>query len=330
MAALLWEGRLPAATPAQVLAASPALRKNFVEKLRTKRVETAAITATMPSPAQLPSEEPASHNIFKLDTPHQAAFSLPLQEVKVLVNKFSTENAVLNQGSQIVVIRADVAQACGAQLNTQHRIQMEGANGIRTWTLGCAEDLSLKIGVLSFVIHAHVLEGAPFRLLLGQPFYNLLLCKTEDCPDGGVNLTLHDPANPSRIFVVKTQPRCSQPVPTAETFMWATVPSLPGTAAYTTDAACAVSGFLTPPIQDVLMYKKVANKVRPVPTTLPERYRVVRRRPEDPLLSLPVLPTHPPCFTPGTRLTAEQLDKLQLNKDGFLWPDELRLLHHVL
>jgi len=84
---------------------------------------------------------------------------------------------------------------------------MEGANGIRTWTLGCAEDLHFKISDLSFVIHAHVLEGVPFHLLLGRPFYSLLLCKTEDSLDGRVSLTLHDPANPSCAFIVETHPR---------------------------------------------------------------------------------------------------------------------------
>jgi len=84
------------------------------------------------------------------------------------------------------------------------------------------------------------------------------------------------------------------------------------------------------PVLDVLAYKKVANKVRPVPTTLPEHYRVVRRRPEDPLLTLSPLPTHPPPFTPGDRLTDERVADLQLDKSGFLWPEELLLLLHIL
>ena len=37
-------------------------------------------------------------------------------------------------------------------------------------------------------------------------------------------------------------------------------------------------------------YKKVDKKVRPVPTTLPEEFRVVRNMPEDPLSTLPEIP----------------------------------------
>ena len=80
----------------------------------------------------------------------------------------------------------------------------------------------------------------------------------------------------------------------------------------------------------VLKYKQVNKKVRPVPTTLPEEYRTVRCIPEDPLLSLPLLPTHPPDFTPGERLSQERLDKLRLNCNNFLWPKELKLVQHVL
>ena len=80
----------------------------------------------------------------------------------------------------------------------------------------------------------------------------------------------------------------------------------------------------------VLKYKRVDKKVRPVPTTLPEEYRTVHRIPEDPLLSLPPLPTHPPEFTPGERLTQERLDDLKLNPDNFLWPEEVKLAQHIL
>ena len=48
-----------------------------------------------------------------------------------------------------------------------------------------------------------------------------------------------------------------------------------------------------------LAYKKVANHIKPVATTLPEEYWIVRHIPQDPLTDLPALPTQPPEFTPG-------------------------------
>jgi len=75
----------------------------------------------------------------------------------------------------------------------------------------------------------------------------------------------------------------------------------------------------------VRKYKKVADRIRPVPTTMPEKYRTVRRIPSDPLLSLPELPTDPPEFVPTGKFTRERLEKMDINKDGFLWDEEQQL-----
>jgi hypothetical protein len=44
---------------------------------------------------------------------------------------------------------------------------------------------------------------------------------------------------------------------------------------------------------------------------------------------MPVLPTHPPDFVPGFRYMQERYEKLKLNPDGFLWPEEEKLVHHL-
>ena len=56
----------------------------------------------------------------------------------------------------------------------------------------------------------------------------------------------------------------------------------------------------------------------------------MRRIPINPLLSLLPLPPHPPDFSPGEHLSQECLDKLALNTHNFLWPEELKLLQHIL
>lgn len=77
-------------------------------------------------------------------------------------------------------------------------------------------------------------------------------------------------------------------------------------------------------------YKKVANRIKPVSTTLPENFRIVRRIPSDPLETLPTLPTRPPNFTPGLRYTLECKTAMNVNPNGFLWPDEEKLVHHLI
>ena len=66
-----------------------------------------------------------------------------------------------------------------------------------------------------------------------------------------------------------------------------------------------------------MKYKKVANKTRPVATTLPEEYHIVRRLPAEPLKELPVLPINPGVFTPGEQYTQERYEAMEINpKEG--------------
>lgn len=77
-------------------------------------------------------------------------------------------------------------------------------------------------------------------------------------------------------------------------------------------------------------YKRVDKKVKPIPTTFPEDCLVRRCIPEDPLLTLPPLPYHPPNFVPTYRISEERMDILDVNGKGFLWPEEERLFKHIM
>ncbi len=78
------------------------------------------------------------------------------------------------------------------------------------------------------------------------------------------------------------------------------------------------------------MYKHVDQKIKPISTTFPEEARVRRTIPREPLLSLVPLPIRPPDFIPTARLTEERMRELNVNQDGFLWPEEEKLFKHVL
>ena len=78
------------------------------------------------------------------------------------------------------------------------------------------------------------------------------------------------------------------------------------------------------------VYKKVANRIKPVATTLPEEFRIVRKTPSNPLAELPVLPVKPPEFSPGLRYTEERKQVMPVNPTGFLWPEEEKLVHYLI
>ena len=152
----LLEGKLSLATPAHILAASAGIRKELIEHLKTRKVDTASFEELSYSNATSPSSLP------KLSTPHSAEYSLPLREIDVLVNGMVPEAGILDQGSQIIVMRQDLAQEAGVRFNTSHQLDMEGTNGLASKTMGCAENLTMQIGDVVFEVHAHIVERAPF------------------------------------------------------------------------------------------------------------------------------------------------------------------------
>ena len=72
---------------------------------------------------------------------------------------------------------------------------MEGANGSTNWTLGCAKNLPMHVGGVTFKVHAHVIEHMPFWLLLGRPFQHQVLCTLDPLPDGSLNVFIRNPSD---------------------------------------------------------------------------------------------------------------------------------------
>jgi len=78
------------------------------------------------------------------------------------------------------------------------------------------------------------------------------------------------------------------------------------------------------------MYKRVDKKIKPVPASFPEDCYVRRTIPEDPMLTLPKLPTHSPNFTPTQKITDERMKILKINENGFLSSEEEKLFRHIM
>ena len=73
-------------------------------------------------------------------------------------------------------------------------------------------------------------------------------------------------------------------------------------------------------------YKPVSKKVRPQETSLPERFRLKRRKNPTALDDLPAMPIRPPDFRPYGRLTQERHDEIDWNPGEFLQEEEVKLL----
>jgi hypothetical protein len=77
-------------------------------------------------------------------------------------------------------------------------------------------------------------------------------------------------------------------------------------------------------------YRKAEDRIQSIMTQLLEEFCIGHNIIGDPLENMLVLLMHPPNFIPGLQYTQEWHNKLQLNPNVFLWPEEEKLAHHLV
>ncbi|KAG2341765.1 hypothetical protein BDR05DRAFT_887432, partial [Suillus weaverae] len=163
-----------------LLSISPELRREAVEHSHTQRVPA----LTSPSAKAL---------VATASTPPlQIEHATPLREIRVTLNGTHSELALLDEGSEIVVIRQDVWQKTNTPINQDVRMRMQTANGGSQEMAGCLEMLEIDVESIKTWAHAYVVPEAPYCLLLGRPWQRLVhLSKAEDTDS--VHVSVHDP-----------------------------------------------------------------------------------------------------------------------------------------
>ena len=98
----LMEGKLSQTTPTHILAASPGIRKEMVDKLKMHHIKANSYKELH---KELKNEDaPLPFSVLQFSTWCKPAFSLPLQEINMSLGINLLEPGVLDPGSQIVVI----------------------------------------------------------------------------------------------------------------------------------------------------------------------------------------------------------------------------------
>jgi len=82
--------------------------------------------------------------------------------------------------------------------------------------------------------------------------------------------------------------------------------------------------------QSFTAYKPVEHRVRPISGPFLQEALVQRSFPHNPLDGLPILSRNPPDFIPTKKITLECLKIININGEGFLWPEEEKLFAHVM
>ncbi|KAJ8579729.1 hypothetical protein M405DRAFT_870035 [Rhizopogon salebrosus TDB-379] len=109
---------VPNVTISDLLAISPDLRREAVDHCRTHRIAN-----------PMPAVSMAALTASGATLPPQIEHATPLRELKVMLNGIHEEVGLLDEGSELVVIREDVWKKTRAPINKDVRMRMQTANG---------------------------------------------------------------------------------------------------------------------------------------------------------------------------------------------------------
>ncbi|KAG2046146.1 hypothetical protein BDR06DRAFT_863405, partial [Suillus hirtellus] len=115
-----------------------------------------------------------------------------LRELCVTLNRVHPELGLLDEGSEIVIIREDIWKKTNTPRNQGIHMRMQTANrGVQEMG-GCVEMLEIDVDGIKTWAHAYVVLDAPYRLLLGR-LWQRLVCLSKNETRDEVSITISDP-----------------------------------------------------------------------------------------------------------------------------------------
>jgi hypothetical protein len=310
---------VPRIDNSELLAICPALKDRLREYLGSTK-QTAVV------------EQPSTQLSSSFVSLPCATASEEIKEIEVELPKGIQVGGIWDTASSIVGINKDLAIKTGFPINWQRMTRMQNADGSFREFQGVAEHFPIKIGSITSLVDAVIAENSPYDLLLGLPWIKhvngALLIR-----NGEFVAEICEPSNyHHKLEVVVSKRRqlpCHEHSAPVNLFLQAKPTLSIGLGEFSarlTESTRESSGtsFIT------RRYKKVENKVRPIATTTPDEARVIRRWVDNPLDSLPSVNPNPSPFQPKGRLTQERWEGLRIGEDGFLLPEEVKLVANVL
>ena len=132
--------------------------------------------------------------------------SLPLRVIFPTFAAGVEPECILDGGAQIVAMRRDVWELTGAPLTANKAMTMESANAGTVKTLGLVENHPVRLGPITVYLQIQVIENAPFEVLLGRPFFDVLSCSEVSQAGGNHEIHVTDPKTGTP-YVFPTEPR---------------------------------------------------------------------------------------------------------------------------
>lgn len=109
------------------------------------------------------------------------------------INNSGVAECMLDGGSQICSIHLEEAKRLGLAWDSEMTILLTAANNSTSPTLGLARNVPIKFGNTVAYLQLHVVDGVPYKVLIGRPFETVMAAKIENQRNGDQLLTLTDP-----------------------------------------------------------------------------------------------------------------------------------------
>jgi len=93
-----------------------------------------------------------------------------LRVVPAMINGVGEEEVLLDSSSQIVSMTRKVAATNKVSWDPSLSIQMQSTNGLLSRTCGLARNVPFTLKRVTVLLQVHVIDVAPYTVLLGQPF----------------------------------------------------------------------------------------------------------------------------------------------------------------
>ncbi|KXN90919.1 hypothetical protein AN958_02701 [Leucoagaricus sp. SymC.cos] len=116
-----------------------------------------------------------------------------LRVIPALINKVHEEEALLDSGSQIISMSREAVSTCKITWNPELTINMQNMNGQITKTCGLAKNIPFNFGNVTIHLQVHVMEQAPYRVLLGRPFDVITENQIANSTEGHQFISITDP-----------------------------------------------------------------------------------------------------------------------------------------
>ncbi|KAJ7441711.1 hypothetical protein FB451DRAFT_1058078 [Mycena latifolia] len=206
----------------ELCAISPEFRKYYRENTVTKWIPTVEISmiAAGDEDGEGMEERPALVLRWEgQDEPRGHLLTASpidsLRVLDVLVNDTLTVACTLDQGSEIVAMNRPIWQQLGVSLSPDKTLIMESADSNQSTTAGVVENLKITVGDIDLLLQVHIVDGAPFDILMGRPFFRFTECQTKDRTDGTQELTITCP-NTGKVIAIPTWQKPPKPSHQAE------------------------------------------------------------------------------------------------------------------